>query len=64
VRVFFTTSPAIRGNVSVAFNTQALLSSARLPAVAKTVIKAAKAILLRMGAPTFRGKPNPYRETS
>jgi len=54
VRIFLTTSPAMRGNVSVAFNTQALLSSARLLAVARSVSEAATAILMHVGAaPTF-----------
>jgi hypothetical protein len=46
VRVFLITSPEMRGNVSVAFDMQALLSSARLLAVARSVTETAMAILL------------------
>jgi|ERR1700722_11793973 hypothetical protein len=53
VRVFLTTSPEMRGNVSVAFNTQALLSSARLLAAARTASEAVIAILIRIGFPAF-----------
>jgi hypothetical protein len=42
------------GNASVAFDLQALLSSARLLAVARSVIETAMAILTRKGPPTFR----------
>src|ERR1700737_693625 len=47
VRVFLITSPEMRGNVSVAFDMQALLSSARLLAVARSVTETAMAILLQ-----------------
>src|SRR5712672_1683737 len=46
VRVFLITSPEMCGNVSVAFDMQALLSSARLLAVARSVIETAMAIFL------------------
>ena len=39
--MFSVTSPEIRGNHSVAFNIQALLASARLFAVAKSIAEAA-----------------------
>jgi hypothetical protein len=41
------------GSAWVAFNMQALLSSARALAFARTTIEAAIAILMRIGAPTF-----------
>jgi hypothetical protein len=46
VRVFLITSPEMRGKVSVAFDIQALVSSARLLAVARSVTKTAMAIFL------------------
>src|SRR5258708_13936830 len=45
VRVFLTTSPEIWGKVSVAFDMQALLSSARLLVAATSVSDAANAII-------------------
>ena len=48
VRVFLITSPEMRGNVSVAFNMQALLSSAGLFAMARSITEAAMAILMRI----------------
>jgi hypothetical protein len=53
VRVFFTTRPAIFGNDSVDFFTQAFGSSARLSADAKMIIKATMISLVCTGAPTF-----------
>jgi hypothetical protein len=46
VRVFVITSPEMRGKVEVAFDMQALLSSARLPAIARSVTETAMAVLL------------------
>src|SRR6202035_1342059 len=54
VRVFLITSPVMLGNVLVAFNTQALLSSAWLLEAARTAAAAAMAIVIRIGPPTFR----------
>ena len=46
VRVFLITSPEMRGKVSVAFDIQALVSSARLLGVARSVTETARAIFL------------------
>src|SRR6186997_1945603 len=51
VRVFLITIPGIRGNVWVAFNIQALLSSARLLAGAKSATEAAIKIMTRIEPP-------------
>src|SRR5882762_3641129 len=56
VRVFLITSPEMRGSVSVAFDMQALLSSARLLAVARSVTETAMAILTCIGPPDIREK--------
>jgi hypothetical protein len=51
VRVFLITSPEMPGNAWVAFNMQALLSSARMLAVARSATEATIAILMRIGPP-------------
>jgi hypothetical protein len=51
VRVFLITIPGIRGNAWVAFNIQALLSSARLLAGAKSATEAAIKIMTRIEPP-------------
>jgi hypothetical protein len=51
VRVFLITIPGMRGNAWVAFNIQALLSSARLLAGAKSATKAAIKIMTRVEPP-------------
>src|SRR6266700_2178240 len=48
VRVFLITSPEMRCNDSVAFNIQALLASARLFEVAKSITEAAMTTLIRI----------------
>jgi hypothetical protein len=53
VPVLLITNPEMLGSAWVAFNMQALLSSARALAFARTTIEAAIAILMRIGAPTF-----------
>ena len=58
VRVFLITSPGMRGNDSVAFNIQALLASARLFAVAKSIAKAAMTTLMRISPRYYKKRSN------
>src|ERR1700686_5204352 len=60
VRVFLITSPEMRGNISAAIIMQALLPSARLLAVARTLSEAAMAILMCIRPPDASRKASTH----